>query len=117
VTGLCHTADRHDYWSSYALALRILRARQEAKSSPVQRFDGSEGEKFPCLSGRCLSPIACNAFGYCREKNFTESALRSHVGADSESSPPETSLHSRRGETEGLDAKRESVTPQSGDAP
>lgn len=24
----------------------------------------------PCLSGRCYSPVACNGFGYCRERNF-----------------------------------------------
>ena len=23
-----------------------------------------------CTSGRCLSPTACGAFGYCRELNF-----------------------------------------------
>lgn len=23
-----------------------------------------------CLSGRCLSPIACSVWGYCRERNF-----------------------------------------------
>lgn len=25
---------------------------------------------FPCLKERCYSPIACNAFGYCREQHF-----------------------------------------------
>jgi hypothetical protein len=23
----------------------------------------------PCKSGRCRSPVACNGFGYCRERN------------------------------------------------
>lgn len=27
----------------------------------------------PCLKGRCRSPVACNGFGYCRERNMGES--------------------------------------------
>ena len=27
-------------------------------------------EPMPCLKDRCWSPIACNGFGYCRERNF-----------------------------------------------
>lgn len=23
----------------------------------------------PCISGRCLSPLACSSFGYCRDRN------------------------------------------------
>lgn len=23
----------------------------------------------PCLTGRCWSPVACNGWGYCRERN------------------------------------------------
>lgn len=26
----------------------------------------------PCISGRCFAPAACNAFGYCRERNFAD---------------------------------------------
>lgn len=28
------------------------------------------GAPEPCLNGYCRSPIACNAFGYCRQRNF-----------------------------------------------
>lgn len=27
-------------------------------------------EPEPCIGGRCFSPIACNGFGYCRERNI-----------------------------------------------
>ena len=23
----------------------------------------------PCIEGRCFSPVACNGWGYCRERN------------------------------------------------
>ena len=23
----------------------------------------------PCINGRCFSPMACNGWGYCRERN------------------------------------------------
>ncbi len=38
-----------------------LREELEAIKSPYPE---------PCLKGRCWSPMACNAFGYCRERNF-----------------------------------------------
>jgi hypothetical protein len=34
---------------------------------------------FPCLSGRCYSPIACGGFGYCREHNFVRTGLFRYV--------------------------------------
>jgi hypothetical protein len=27
-------------------------------------------EPEPCLNGLCRSPVACAAFGYCRQRNF-----------------------------------------------
>lgn len=33
----------------------------------------------PCLSGRCYSPLACNGFGYCRQRNFLASLAPRHV--------------------------------------
>ena len=35
---------------------------------------------FPCLADRCWSPIACEAFGYCRWKNFSSAAPQSFSG-------------------------------------
>jgi len=28
----------------------------------------------PCLKGRCYSPVACNGWGYCRERNYLTEA-------------------------------------------
>lgn len=37
----------------------------------------------PCLKGRCYSPVACNAFGYCRERNFAR-GINGAVGGSRE---------------------------------
>lgn len=34
----------------------------------MQKQDGYTPE--PCLKDRCYSPLACQGFGYCRERNF-----------------------------------------------
>jgi hypothetical protein len=29
-------------------------------------------EPEPCLKGRCWSPMACNGWGYCRDRNLAD---------------------------------------------
>jgi hypothetical protein len=35
-----------------------------------------------CLMGLCYSPIACHAFGFCRERNFRQDAATPGAGLD-----------------------------------
>ena len=41
-------------------------ARRDARKV----FYGRKDKAMNCTAGNCLSPMACGAFGYCRELNF-----------------------------------------------
>src|SRR6185312_15171171 len=69
MTGLCPTASRHDYRSSYALALRLLRAKSEGTALPLNVPNG----------GKAGVPIS---------EDLPQSAERSLVSVDTASLPP-----------------------------
>lgn len=52
----------------------------------------------PCLSGHCRSPLACDGFGYCRERNLNDHGP-----------PTEAEMQSRRNLALGAKIHAESV--------
>lgn len=39
----------------------------------------TDGESIACVSGHCLSPVACQGFGYCRERHMLPADDPRHV--------------------------------------
>ena len=70
MTGLCPTASRHDYWSSYALALRLLRAEMQGTPLPLNVRNG-------------VHKAQCE-----KTDDLPRSAERSLVSVDTASLPP-----------------------------